>query len=257
MHLGDVGARARARSTCLRTLGKGWTPPDRSGPSWPLSSGRTSRCATSSTSPRARIQWRAELGQAGHDVDAVRGVGVGPAGVVEDDRRLARRGLEVDGAHRDAGSPTWILREPRIGPVVTLSSVRAGASPILTPLPTPVSAGSGSSGSRPPAHRTPPLSRVSRLPGEDLSLGPRDAARQTYRPLGGASAGRRVARDEVAMLGHPLDGAVDPLRDCGELAGGVDIGPRIDQRVIAARLDELAHEHREPARLLEQLGRRS
>src|SRR5438270_12770612 len=26
--------------------------------------------------------------------------------------------------------PTWILREPRIGPVVTLSSVRAGASPI-------------------------------------------------------------------------------------------------------------------------------
>jgi hypothetical protein len=46
------------------------------------------------------------------------------------DRRLARRRLEVDRAHRDACGPTWILRLPRIGPVVTFSSVRAGASPM-------------------------------------------------------------------------------------------------------------------------------
>ena len=45
---------------------------------------------------------RAELGQAGHDVDALRGIGVGPAGVVEGDRRLAARRLEVDRAHGDA-----------------------------------------------------------------------------------------------------------------------------------------------------------
>src|SRR3546814_5378756 len=41
--------------TVLRTAGKAGTPPDRSGPSWPLSSGRTSRWLTSSTSPRDLI----------------------------------------------------------------------------------------------------------------------------------------------------------------------------------------------------------
>ena len=46
----------------------------------------------------------AELGQAGHDVDAGARVGVGAAGVVEVDRRLAGRGLEVDRAHRDVAA---------------------------------------------------------------------------------------------------------------------------------------------------------
>src|SRR5436309_430915 len=44
----------------------------------------------------------AKLGQAGHDVDALRRIGVRPAGVVEHDRRLARAWLEIHRAHRDA-----------------------------------------------------------------------------------------------------------------------------------------------------------
>src|SRR5207253_7615927 len=43
-----------------------------------------------------------KLGQTGHDVDALGGVAVRTAGVVERDRRLARAGLEIDGAHGDA-----------------------------------------------------------------------------------------------------------------------------------------------------------
>jgi hypothetical protein len=44
----------------------------------------------------------AELGKPSHDVDARSGIGIGAAGVVEHDRRLAARRLQVDCAHRDA-----------------------------------------------------------------------------------------------------------------------------------------------------------
>src|SRR5256885_11527771 len=76
-------------------------------------------------------------------------------------------------------SPKWILREPRIGPVVTFSSVRAGASAILlTPLP---SAGAnrirfdGSGGA-------PPISAArQQLPREESSLKAAGPARQPRR----------------------------------------------------------------------------
>jgi hypothetical protein len=42
VHLRDV-LPALARSGAVFTLGNGGTPPERSGPSWPLSSGFTSR----------------------------------------------------------------------------------------------------------------------------------------------------------------------------------------------------------------------
>ena len=50
-----------------------------------------------------------QLGQAGHDVDAVPRVGVGAAGVIERDRQLAGDRFEVDGAHRDAIGPDMEL----------------------------------------------------------------------------------------------------------------------------------------------------
>ena len=44
----------------------------------------------------------AQLGQAGHDVDLRLGIGVGARAIVDPQRRLARRRLEVDLAHRHA-----------------------------------------------------------------------------------------------------------------------------------------------------------
>src|SRR5690348_18444143 len=82
--------------------------------------------------------------------------------------------------------PTWILREPRIGPVVTFNSVRAGASPIFS-LPPPVLAGSGSAG----RGRLPPLSSQE-LPGEESSVEKSPAAGQRRRLLF-ASAARRAS----------------------------------------------------------------
>src|SRR5436190_996340 len=83
-------------------------------------------------------------------------------------------------------SPTWILREPRIGPAVTVSSVRAGTSPIvrLLFLP-PVLTGSGSMG---PALRRRSQPQLQRLPREGSSLGREKAARHRRRA---ASADRR------------------------------------------------------------------
>jgi hypothetical protein len=54
VHLADVGAGLGAQHA-LADIGEGLDAAERSGPSWPLSSGRTSRWVTSSTSPRARI----------------------------------------------------------------------------------------------------------------------------------------------------------------------------------------------------------
>jgi hypothetical protein len=42
----------------------------------------------------------ADLGQAGHDVDAGIGIGIGARRIVDAHRHLARRGLELDFAHR-------------------------------------------------------------------------------------------------------------------------------------------------------------
>ncbi len=172
-----------ARSTRRRTLGKGWTPPLRSGPSWPLSSGRTSRWATSSTSPRSRIQSRRSSGRPAMMSMRRGGIGVGAAGVVEDDRRLARRRLEVDGAHRDL--------EPVAAFDVDLAAAanRAGGDFKLgacgdvghleTPLPPPVSAGSGSMG----RGRCPPLSRANAAPQGSHALRPVRARRLAARSL--------------------------------------------------------------------------
>ena len=106
----------------------------------------------------------------------LRRVGVGAAGVVEDDRRLAAtRARGRPRASRRRGRRRGSCGEPRIGPVVTLSSVRAGTSRHLdSPLPTPVSAGSGSTGRGLAARLSAPRQQ---LPREESSLGSPGAVR--------------------------------------------------------------------------------
>src|SRR5205085_3893066 len=91
----------------------------------------------------------AKLGQSSHDVDAARRVGVRPAGVVEDNGRLARRRFKVDSAHGDAQPVSLDMNLPaaadRPGGDFKLGACGRVAHRTLL-LPTPVSAGSGSMG---------------------------------------------------------------------------------------------------------------
>ena len=64
VHLADVRARLGAQHR-RRTLGKAGTPPERSGPSWPLSSGRTSRWVDFLDIAARELPVAAQLGQAG------------------------------------------------------------------------------------------------------------------------------------------------------------------------------------------------
>ena len=74
VHLRHVRARTRAQDALAHIEGRAQRRRCGRGRACrtPLSSGRTSRWATSSTSPRRADPVAAELGQAGHDVDALR-----------------------------------------------------------------------------------------------------------------------------------------------------------------------------------------
>src|SRR5688572_9473788 len=96
-------------------------------------------------------------------------------------------------------SPTWILRDPRIGPVVTLSSVRAGASPI----------GLSFSLRRCQPDQVlwvpamPPISAARlRLPREGISLGP--CAGECHPLAGGGRLPRLILRDDAVLVGIDL-----------------------------------------------------
>jgi hypothetical protein len=100
----------------------------------------------------------AQLGEAGHDVDAGGAVGIGAGGVVDAQGGLATAGLEVDFAHGDAERADMDLAgaADRAGGDLQLGS-GGDVGHIRSPfadgervrphsLPTPVSAGSGSAG---------------------------------------------------------------------------------------------------------------
>ena len=102
MHLADVVAGARAEDS-LAGVGEGRDSADtiRTELAIILGAGLALRHFLDVAAAADPVA--AELGEAGHDVDSRRGVGVGAAGVVERHRRFAARWLEHHLAHRDAG----------------------------------------------------------------------------------------------------------------------------------------------------------
>ena len=105
MHLADVMARPWREARGGGRWGRARLRPngrDQAG-HYPRAGRRAA--ATSSTSSRPRIQSRRSSAQPGIDVDLDVRIGVRPAGVVEVERRLARRRLEVDRAHRHLQRP--------------------------------------------------------------------------------------------------------------------------------------------------------
>ena len=158
MHLADVGARLGAQHLAA-DVGEGLDAARAVGAELAVVLGPDLALGDLLDVAAAADPVAAQLGQAGHDVDPRLGVGVG-AGAVVDAQAAARPTIGSRSISRIAtlSGPTWILRLPRIGPVVTfelgaggdvghvsLSSIggRAGGP---RSLPTPVSAGSGSAG---------------------------------------------------------------------------------------------------------------
>ena len=133
--------------------------------------------ATSSTSPRPRIQSRRSSGRPAMMSIARLGVGIGAGAVVDAQRRLAGRRLEVDLAHRHAERADMDLADAAdraggdlelgaggdVGHVSRLQCGKENGCDARS-LPTPVSAGSGSTGRRPCHAASQPLS--ARSPGE-------------------------------------------------------------------------------------------
>ena len=100
VHLADVGAGLGAERT-THDVGKGLDAARAVGAELAVVLG-AERARVVALDVAARLDpLAAKLRQAGADVDGGGGVGVRPGGVVDVERRLAARGVEVDRAHRD------------------------------------------------------------------------------------------------------------------------------------------------------------
>ena len=123
VHLADVGAGLGAERRGGGRWGRAATPPRAVGAELAIVLGADLARGDFLDIAAAADPVAAQLGQAGHDVDARRR---GRCRGRWCRRRVSggspERRLEVDRAHRDAQRrPTWILRLPRIGPVVTVA----------------------------------------------------------------------------------------------------------------------------------------
>jgi hypothetical protein len=100
MHLADVGACFGAKDAAA-DVGEGGDAARAVGAELAIVLRAGFPCADFLDIAAAADPLAAKLGQAGVDVDGRGRIGVGAAGVVEVERRLARRRLELNRAHRD------------------------------------------------------------------------------------------------------------------------------------------------------------
>src|SRR3546814_142286 len=101
VHLGDVGAGTRAKDRAT-DVGEGLHAAGTVGAELAVILGADLALGDVLHVSPASDPVAAELGEAGHDVDAGFGIGVGAGAVVDAERRFAGGGFEVDLAHGDA-----------------------------------------------------------------------------------------------------------------------------------------------------------